>query len=521
MRISLTTSPVRRAWLDILRNQTPPGRDLDFTCAPYHSIGLLILCIEREYGVRFSRQEVIDNNNVDELERTLHVRISKDDRIGSRRREFAMPSFNQRQRLLRDQQDALRHGYRTPQHVSITYATSGALSTAHLREALQEICGRHEILRSAFVSHDLAVINPAVQVEIREIDLSPSATPTAPAVDDILYDACMKPFTLDTGPCWRATLVRISPDSAFLSFAFDHLLMDWWSIAVFENELQAAYREALTGTRTHTMSRQPSYYDWSDSQWNLEKDGTLARILDEWREALDPDRPLPELPKSGLSNPHGCATGETARTIPSRAVMPGLRRAVETARATPFCCVLAAYAKSLVRHFRAADGILNGVVVPVANRSFPDSFDIIGWLANMSIVQLGRIDRLPYIELARRTQSEMHSVIRRSALPFSVLAEEFEPGRLSRGSGRPWAYFDMLDARSSSGFELHGTSVRRVEPAANADRVLGFYLTAVIDISGDLSLHARYQLPDTPETLADDVLETIEHFLTSTTEGPA
>ena len=47
--------------------------------------------------------------------------------------------------------------------------------------------------------------------------------------------------------CWRAQVLRLAPSRHVLAFALHHIIADGWSLGILLDDLEHAYRNALTG----------------------------------------------------------------------------------------------------------------------------------------------------------------------------------------------------------------------------------------------------------------------------------
>jgi NRPS condensation-like uncharacterized protein len=106
-----------------------------------------------------------------------------------------------------------------------------------LRRSLNEIVRRHEALRTTFSIQDnqpIQVIAPRLTVDLPVIDLqhhSPEEREAA-AWEQAALEA-RRPFDVETGPLFRSTLLRLTPEDHLLLVSFHHLVADGWSLGVF------------------------------------------------------------------------------------------------------------------------------------------------------------------------------------------------------------------------------------------------------------------------------------------------
>jgi FkbH-like protein len=179
---------------------------------------------------------------------------------------------------------------------------NGTLQITALRQSLDEIVRRHEILRTAF---------PAVDGKPQQIVQAPAPLPM-PVVS--LEDASPKdrestlqrlissegkrPFDLARGPLLRCTLYRIAPEEHVLLLVMHHIASDGWSMAIFFQELERLY-SALSSGKTVRLPELPiQYADFSLWQQETMSGIVLKNHLDYWKGKLAGAPPAIALPSS-------------------------------------------------------------------------------------------------------------------------------------------------------------------------------------------------------------------------------
>ncbi|MCP3803834.1 condensation domain-containing protein [Allokutzneria sp. A3M-2-11 16] len=518
-------SHVQEAWQSVTGRSIDVDTDIFDVGASSVSVAHFIAVVAKRHGVFLTYEEVMRSRTVRKMEEIFLERVgdtsspnASPGHIAAKGpRSEARTSLLQRRRLQRDQRELRRSGRRSIKHVSNMYVASGSLELAHVRTAMEALSARHDVLRSAFPSPNKVRVLESVEVELIETVLPDARDVSDPVAREVIHELRTRPFALDRGPCWRIGVVRFAQGTSALVFVLDHLLADGLSTNLFEQEFAAAYNDLAAGRTPDTDRREPTFYDWSDWQWELIDNGEHKDLLTEWRDHLDPAAPLPALVPSGEYDapcPAEVVDEEWHEVVPRDVIGPALAHAVQAAEATPYSCVLAAYVKALAESIGFLGGAVNSVLVSVANRPYPQSFDIVGWLANTSLVRCGAAADVPYLELVRRVQQEVRALARRGSLPFWALTEELEPSRHLDGYARPSAYFDMFDNRLERDFRLDGLAVEHADelyvyPAP------GFCLQAIVTHAGDLSLHARSQFGDATRSGVADVVPAMVRILTA------
>src|SRR4029077_1590361 len=129
---------------------------------------------------------------------------------------------------------------------------SGELSPAVLAAVLGEVVRRHEALRTTFeerAGEPVQVIAPAARRwALPVVDLA-----DLPAADrertagELGREEARRPFDLERGPLFRATLLRLAAAEHVLLLDIHHIVADGWSIGVLVREITALYGTAVAG----------------------------------------------------------------------------------------------------------------------------------------------------------------------------------------------------------------------------------------------------------------------------------
>jgi hypothetical protein len=510
------------------------SRDQNFFLLGAASLSITRICslVARQFNLDLPLAEVFANPSVADLAYHIHkTLISTQNRIASQDeshvtttgfRSRVRPSINQRSRLSRDEGDKTRLGFRPLHHVVSTHVVAGTLELDHLKMAIQMTSDSHETLRTRFISESEAQVLSFPQVEIVERVINETEYTRSQAEREIIREIQYTPFDLSNRPPWRVGLIRTDTNRHIITFAFDHLIIDGWSVKIFEYEIASNYRRLVDGLPI-SQAYPPmslSYYDYSDAVWSKLRAGEFRKALDDLRAKLDPNSPVPEMHFANEERIEERADlpGDTTSKIISANVATSLLNVATELSVSPFSCLLTSYAMALTR--LSASGVVNGIVIPVANRT-PETADLIGWFANMTFFPTLPVAGLTFWAAAQWVEREMTSTQRRALIPFAVLMDEFQPGRFTRGFQQPWAYFDQIDVGKVSDFNLAGTIVRDYGSGSTSP-VVGYYLYASISANEGVSLRFDYSYKRLTRCAADQLLTSIEDLLIEAANaGPA
>jgi hypothetical protein len=145
----------------------------------------------------------------------------------------------------------LRHVY------TVVLDIEGPLDDGVLSAALAHLVVRHPVLRAAFHldGHEHRIQSDAQLPLRRRVVAGNSMEQRLARALDLAYEDQGRPFTPDTAPLARATVLGIDRERRLLVLSFDHLIMDAWSAGTVVDELIMTADRLSTGD---TVPAEPS-----------------------------------------------------------------------------------------------------------------------------------------------------------------------------------------------------------------------------------------------------------------------
>ncbi|MET8572130.1 amino acid adenylation domain-containing protein [Streptomyces sp. NPDC004783] len=301
---------------------------------------------------------------------------------------------------------------------------SGALDTAALTAAFNDVVARHEALRTVFPDTDgepWQQIVPAgsAVVDIEVSDVAEAGLPAA------LHAAGTAGFDLAVDLPVRAWLFRLAPDEHVLCAVVHHIAGDGWSQAPLVRDLSAAYRARLDGTVPDWRPLPVQYADYTLWQRALlgdeqAEDSTAAAQLAYWREQLAGAPQELELP---TDRPRPAVAGHEGGAVPvhiDAGLTGALRELAAKTDTTPFMVFQAALA-ALLSRLGAGDDIPIGT--PVAGRTDAAADDLIGFFVNTLVLRTDVSGDPSFTELLRRARATALGAYAHQDLPFERLVD--------------------------------------------------------------------------------------------------
>jgi amino acid adenylation domain-containing protein len=267
-------------------------------------------------------------------------------------------------------------------HVSWSYQAEG-LDVAVLAAAIDAMIVRHEILRTTLHEQDDEIvqrIGPPRHCALTAVDATPAEAAAAARA------AVAELFDLSAGPLLRVRAWSTGPAAHLLLFAAHHVIMDRWSLDIFERELWALYAAGGDTASCGLPELTVQYADYA--AWHRAL--TISRADADrawWLQTLDGAAPASP-PPDHLAPDHTGFAGDHAQIVANPATADWLTTQRAAGATTDFVVLLAAWCLFLVRHTGQRDLTIG---TPVSGRSHPDSADLIGFLVNILALRV-RVD---------------------------------------------------------------------------------------------------------------------------------
>jgi hypothetical protein len=299
--------------------------------------------------------------------------------------------------------------------VPLLLRATGALCPAPLRNALQLVVDRHEVLRSVFTgTADTLMQAPLDRSSLPPIcvtEVSHLADPLAAAIAAVGADA-RRQFAADDPIRLRARIFRLGVNDHLVSVLIDHLSADGASLGIVTREWRNFYRVLVTGAPFEIPPAAPQY-------------GAYALWQRAWLESDEAE----DLRAAWIASLEDVEPESPASTAPKR---PELRsfeldpkagrsiaRICEAYQLKPFVVMLACYAALLTLATGEYDLIISTVR---ENRRRPGARAMIGHFANL-VPMRARVHRCWSVDkLLQNIGAVTRAAYARDALPFNDLA---------------------------------------------------------------------------------------------------
>ncbi len=319
-------------------------------------------------------------------------------------------------------------------NVAIAIRLIGLLDTVALRRALQELVGRHDILRVRFIETrggPRQVLRRAKQIPVLVHNLTHLGNQDlAREVKRLSRAIAQTRFNLAAGPPTCIALLQLADREHVLLLAQQHLTTDGASRVLIQRELGALYSAFHKGEPS-PFSRPPvSYLDYAFRQSiELRRSPRYQADLRYWRIRLtDGHFPVAQLPRKAQVK--SCTDqADMKRIVLSRPLSDRIRVLSRQHRVTLFMYLLASFKVLLFSYSGQSDIV---VTTDSANRLRREFDETCGLFTNVLILRTTFRSDDTVGSLLTNVRSVVLESYDHQDIPFAAILNEIRPGDLAR-----------------------------------------------------------------------------------------
>ncbi|HST63409.1 MAG TPA: amino acid adenylation domain-containing protein [Longimicrobium sp.] len=360
-------------------------------------------------------------------------------------------------------------------HIPLFVRLEGGLDPDTLGRALDALVRRHESLRTSFPLVDGAPVQrvaPPAPAGLAFHDLS---TLRDDEREDeaarLVREQARLPFWLETGPLFRADLVKLGEGDHLLLATLHHAIADGWSLDVLWHELAALYGAFSRGEAPSLPEPRIQYGDFSVWQRAWLQGEVLERQVGFWRRTLQGAPPLLELPADRPRPAVQTHAGAVEQTFLPRDVADAVLALARQEGATLFMVLMAALDLVLSRQSGQEDVVVG---TPIAGRTRAETDRVVGLFLNTLALRVSLAGDPAFRDLLRRVRETTLDAYAHQDAPFEAVLEEIQP---ERAPDRTPVFQVMLNLANFAGAGavtaaadappgFAGLRVHRVDPGA-------------------------------------------------------
>ncbi|HRP55245.1 amino acid adenylation domain-containing protein [Agriterribacter sp.] len=296
-----------------------------------------------------------------------------------------------------------------------------------LKQSLEKIISRHEILRTGFIvmnSQPLQKVRQSTDIFLKEINLSSYADPKN-ELKIIAAAEALKPFDLANDQLIRTTLVHVQPHESYLLVCMHHIITDAWSMGIFNRELKLFYEAALNGISPSPAPVKMQYRDYAawENCWLNTDEQKLQLAF--WENELA-NLPVLQLPVSGQSSGNHLFHGQSRHFNIPFPVFSRLKKWSASEEQTMFITMLAAFNVLLFRYSGQSDIVVG---CPVSGRNKIEWEDMLGFFVNTVALRSRFSGDESFLTVSRRIKQVAFNAFEHQDIPFEMIVESLNPSR--------------------------------------------------------------------------------------------
>ncbi|MGW0934575.1 non-ribosomal peptide synthase/polyketide synthase [Streptomyces sp. NPDC002666] len=315
-------------------------------------------------------------------------------------------------------------------HIPLALRLTGTLDRSALDEALADVMGRHESLRTVFpeaegVSYQRVLEPCAVRVRARLSEVAQDE------LADRLAESARQPFDLAAQPPLRAELFAVAPEEHVLLLVMHHIAGDGWSTGPLARDLAEAYAARSEGRAPDWPVLPVQYADYTLWQRDLLGDpadpgSRFTEQLDYWKRQLSD---LPELLRLPTDHPRPAVAGRHGDQV-GLELGPELHAALtELARRTGTSMFMVLQAGLAALFTRLGAGTDIAIGSPIAGRTDEALDELVGFFVNTLVLRTDTGGDPSFEELLGRVRETALEAFAHQDVPFEHLVEVLNPSR--------------------------------------------------------------------------------------------
>ena len=361
-------------------------------------------------------------------------------------------------------------------NIPISLRFTGTLDVLALQKCFHELVGRHEALRTTFVTTDdqpkqVIAFESAFSIPILDLKELPHDEGES-RVQLLAHEEALRPFDLATGPLLRTRLVRLTDHDHVLFVTMHHIVSDAWSISVLIREMTALYTAFLSGLPSPLLPLSIQYADYATWQRQWLQGDVLDKQFAYWKKEIS-EIPILALPTDRPRPPVQTHQGAIHDVKLSSALTGQLKSLSRRHGVTLFMTLLAGI-KVLLKYKTRQNDIVVGT--DVANRNRVETEGVVGFFVNQLVLRTGLDDDMSFVTLLGQVREVALAAYAHQDVPFEMLVAAAKVKRDIRYSPLFQVKLVLQNVVQSQ-FELPGLVVSQIDvgkTTAELDLLINF-----------------------------------------------
>ncbi|MGB3510291.1 MAG: amino acid adenylation domain-containing protein [Microcoleaceae cyanobacterium] len=313
-------------------------------------------------------------------------------------------------------------------NMAMAYRLKGSLNISVLEQSLKEIIQRHEILRTTFPSVDgqpIQAIASEIPLPLTIVDLQElPADERETEAQQLATEEARQPFNLFQGPLLRFKLFRLAPEEHILIWNLHCIICDGTSLDIFFGEFIALYKSFIVGKPSPLTELPIQYADFAHWQQQWLQSEAIESQLDYWKQQLDGNLPVIQLPSDRIPSPIPSHNGDRCYHLLPKSLSKSLNELSQKLGVTLFMTLLTAF-KILLHRYSGQEDIL--ISIASGGRGQVETEKLVGYLRNTLMLRTEISGSPSFRELLSQVRDKALGAYAHQDLPFEQIIEELKP----------------------------------------------------------------------------------------------
>ncbi|WMJ80655.1 amino acid adenylation domain-containing protein [Clostridium sp. MB40-C1] len=290
------------------------------------------------------------------------------------------------------------------------YKLEGRVRVDDIKNSLQEMIKRHEILRTRFLTRD----GDLVQKVLDKVEVDYSYEESMDEVSEV-FKNFIKPFNLDEGNLIRMKVVK-SKKEYYLLIDMHHIISDGMSMGIFIKEFSTFYN----GGNLEKLNLQ--YKDYSEWMRKRSFDSEKSYWLSQFEEEV----PVIDLPYDYKRPLEKSYKGAITSIELQKEIKSGIKELCNITGATEYMIFLSAFMVVLNKYTRQEDIVVG---TPISGRTNKDMESMMGMFINTLAMREKPEAGKSFIKFVGEVKESCLKAYENQEYPFEELVESVEVRR--------------------------------------------------------------------------------------------
>lgn len=310
---------------------------------------------------------------------------------------------------------------------SVSLELEGDLNKDALDYALEEVCRRHELLRST-ISPDgrHIIVYESMPISLRTSDISgQDALDQEEHHKKLNYLDARTPFNLEKGPLFRSYLVKVADTKHILKLSAHHIVCDGWSFGILLENISALY-SSFVAREPAALDEPVSFGDYAIESAKYLKSRDYEATEKYWVDQYRTNVPVLDLP-TDFSRPLQ-RTFEGSRLDFN--IAPELIKSIQTLGAKSGSSLTSILISSFEVYLHLLTGQSDIVLgVPAAGQAASGKHEVIGHCVNMLPIRSMVQPDIPFCEYLIGRKSNILDCFDHQKFTFGSLLKKLNIAR--------------------------------------------------------------------------------------------